>query len=241
MATLTIITRFSRRELFAECRRSLMWQPGIENVEHLVTCQTDEDENFLSKYEGIKILRVPQVDLSRYINNQEREHHGVYGARRFAPYNFHLTIAANACTTPWFGFLDDDDLMKQDRLMKLLWFLKKVPEGQWVLSQVELLFGAPPRTKLIPNDADFKMLTKEQKMAWCAVDGHGFWLRNEHKRYLAYGELSGGDFDTGVELVKAKQKFVAYPHGPVVQHRALGHGSSKVMRLSQSEWERQKK
>lgn len=241
MATLTIITRFSRPKLFGECRRSLMWQNGIEEVEHLVTCQSDEDEAFLKKYEGIKILRVPKVDLSRYINNQAREHHGVYGARRFAPYNFHLTIAANACTTPWFGFLDDDDLFKQGQLSRLLWYLKKVPEGQWLLSQVELLHGTPPTTKLIPSDSDLELLSKEQKMAWCAVDGHGFWLRNEHKRYMAYGELSGGDFDTGIELVRNEQRFVPYPHGPIIQHRALGHGSSQVMGLSQAEWERQKK
>jgi hypothetical protein len=241
MKLLTIITRFSRRDRFPECFRSLQYQPGLEQIEHLVTCQTDEDEKYLRKFDGITILRVPKIDLNRYGHNRPEEYPDVVGARRFAPYNFHLTIAANACTTPWFGFLDDDDLMKQDRLIKLLWFLQKVPEHQWVLSQVELLHGQPAQAKLIPSDDDFRLLARQQKMAWCAVDGHGFWLRNEHKRYMAYGELSGGDFDTGIELVKAEQRFVPYPHGPIVQHRALGHGSSQVMGLAQSEWANQKK
>lgn len=218
---LTIITRFSRREGFTKCYNSIHSERA--GVRHLVTCQTDEDEAWLRQYPGIKILRVPKVDLLRW---GARPKSMLDSSRYYSPYNFHLTIAMHQVETEWMGFLDDDDKVIPGKLSQLVCELQEVEKGNWAFAQVLVPYDTGLGGNELPNDELFaRNCAGTLPIQWCNLCGIGMFLRREHVKHSAYGDLSGADYDTALNLFRNGCAFSGLMNGPYFQIGEVGDGN----------------
>ena len=101
---INVITRtHNRPNFFKVCRESIESQKY--HLNHVVTCQTDEDVEYVSQYEVNKIIRVPNVK-----KKSETIFEGGFKLKH-APYNTFLNYANESITDGWVVYLDDDDML----------------------------------------------------------------------------------------------------------------------------------
>lgn len=220
---LTIITRFSRKAGFTKTHQSIHSEKCESQVAHLVTCQTNAHEKWLRQFPGIQILRVPPVNLIRW---GERPRSVMDEKRYYAPYNFHLTIAAHAAKSKWIGFLDDDDLVIPNRLQALIDQLAPIQDNSWALAQVKYPYHTGGGSHNLPNDELFDSMRKGvDGIIYSNICGLGLLLQRQHIQHMMYGDMSSADFDTAQNLISRGYPMKCLMPGPFFEVGSIGDGS----------------
>jgi len=171
-----VLTRTSRRpKYFEKCFNSVAKQTYL-NINHLISVDDDETENYVRKYTNnyIRVKKydgnIPELDPKTKI-------------RRAAPYNLYLNELRNKVKNGWIMFLDDDDVFLQDTVIEELIETVK-NEDDLLLWKVKF-----PNTIIPPHHLFEKKIISINNFSMI-----GFMYNKKYDNVTNFDYFSGGDF-----------------------------------------------
>lgn len=171
-----ILTRTSGRpKYFERCYESVQSQT-YENINHLISVDDDETEEYVKKLTKQYVRVIPQKEGIPRIDP-------VTHARHAAHYNLYLNELRAHVQSGWIMFLDDDDMFMSDNAISDI--INRISnEDELVFWKVRF-----PKTIIPPHE-----LFKKKIIALNNFSMIGFMYNKKYDNYASFDHFSGGDF-----------------------------------------------
>ena len=187
-----LIRTSGRPNYFKKCYESIARQ-SYSNYRIIVSCDDDESEEYVSKYNVDCVVRVERVDSATIKPCRYPEHAALTSA---APYNGYFKEMYKYVAEGWVVHLDDDDAFNTPFALKVM--------GEQMKATDTMLFWRCQFTKdmVIPDDVNFR-----KPPAYCKISGITYAFHTMYCKYADWGLHKVGDFRVADKLYKIiKQK-----------------------------------
>jgi hypothetical protein len=173
---INILTRTSGRPIgFFNCRQSVIKQKYKNIVQH-VSYEEEIDLSYLNTH-GINPVKVEKYKGVKLINPEGHLH---------APYNLYCNTLLDQVTEGWVLFLDDDDHLRHNKVIKeLVSEIKKFDEDTLFIWQMRY-----PNGKLLPTSSHFK----SKHVEFEHIGSPCFLFHSKYKKIAKWDHWKASDY-----------------------------------------------